>query len=143
MSGTSVIGLKGTLDITTTRRDDSLTLQQTISGIEVKTYEFTVPHGGSVVTLPLPFSAGVTEALQVVLYVPRPIRALLTSTDATTGPVGLLMMGHQMLTVAPGGGISQIQLQNNDPTVDVTIQVIIGCKAQATDPTPEFFTASL
>jgi hypothetical protein len=140
MTASSTIDLTGTLTLTTTRKTDPVTITQTIDLIEAKDFELTIPHAGALATIALCLSPGVTEALFVHLYCPKNLLLKLTSSDTTTpGPMSVGLRGHWMMTLYPGEGITQIQVQNPDQANDVTLQVAIGALGQLGDTLGQFF----
>lgn len=140
MSGTSTIDLTGTVEVTTNRKSTAISLSQTIDALEVKTLEATIPHGTvSPLAVPLGLSSGVPEALVLHVMAPRTVGMRITGNGATPGPTLLQVKGYQMLTFAPGGGLTALAFTNENGTEDVVVEYVVGAKAQTDDDAPTFW----
>jgi hypothetical protein len=137
MSGDSTIGAVGTINVTTPRRSTTFGISQVIDGIECKWKEITIVHGGSagsLTSIPLDLSVGVTEALVLILECSLPIVIQLTSSDTTSpGPIFFGLKGLSFLTFTPGEGIVTLRAYNADPSNDAVLEIGIGALGNVTD----------
>lgn len=141
--GASVINIAGTLQATTPMRDTEIGVSQTVDEIEVKAPSYIVPHGGATISIPLGLSTGINEALVLHMKSDGLLTLILTSSDVTApGPMRIQIMGHQLLTMAPGGGIISISAINLDNNNDVNLELIIGALAVSTDEPTYWFPPS-
>jgi hypothetical protein len=137
----STIDIVGEVKITTARLDRTLTLMQTLSDIEVKGMEATIPRSGADVSVPLGLSAGVAEGLFLAIYSPKKLIVRYTTADAShPGPVEFGIKGHHILTLTPDAGIVALAFSNPSDTEDVVVEYVVGAKRQSTDEDPDFYT---
>lgn len=138
----SCIDLRGTIESTTARRSTLRTLVQTVGDIEAREFDVTIPHAGNL-TLPLGFSAGVTEALILCIYSPKKVTVTITTTatDAggSSGPCTFGLKGTMFLSCPPGEGIATVKVKNLSETEDITIEYMVGTKSVAFGADPPYF----
>jgi hypothetical protein len=141
MAATSSIAIAGTIDATTTRKATETTVSQVVDEIEVKQgMEVRVPVGGGLVSVPLPFSTGIAEALILHLYSPKKLVLRITGSDVShAGPIDLGIKGHWFITLTPGEGIAAISASNPSTTDDVTLEYSYGAKSAAGDDDPTYW----
>jgi hypothetical protein len=136
--GDDTIEITGDLTVTSSRRDLSTVVVQSIEGLLVRSVGGRVPHAGSLsINLQLP--SGVTEALFLHVYTPKALGMSVTVAGATPGPAVAQIKGHQVLTFAPAGGLTALAFTNAHATEDVNVELVLGCKAASTDTTPAFW----
>lgn len=132
--GQSTISIVGEVQITTARRSTSIALSQSIGELEVKgPLELTVAAGASV-ALPLSFSAGVSEALFLLLYSPKKAVVRITGSDVShPGPMEKGLKGYWMETFSPGEGVTAITVTNPSTTEAITLEYAYAAKGDASD----------
>lgn len=140
MAGTSTVDIAGTVEVTKSRASTPRTLMQTISDLEAKDLEITVPRS-STVALPLGLSSGVPEALFLLIYSPKKLVVRYTSADVSLpGPIELGIKGYHILTLTPGEGITAVSLVNANDSEDIIVEYCVAAKSQTTDASPTFYT---
>ena len=138
MAAQSVVALSGKVAISSNRHSTELTLMQSVANLEVKQIELTIPHAGvSPTAVGLNLSAGITEALFLFVSVPKTLKMYVTPTGGAEQT--FQVKGTQILTFAPGGGLTALRFQNEDAVNDVVIEVYVGAKAAAADEDPAFW----
>lgn len=136
--GDDTIELTGDLAITSSRKDLTTVLVQSIEGLLARAVGGRVPHAGSLsINLQLP--SGVTEVLFLHVYTPKALGMSVTAAGATPGPAVMQIKGHQVLTFAPAGGLTALSFTNAHATEDVNVEVTYACKAASTDTAPAFW----
>lgn len=134
-----VAAILGTIDFIDQHGTMRKTLNEAVGSLQYRSVPITVPHAGSkIVQIDLP--AGVDEVLFLYASSPRELSLQLTGKAPTPGPIVFGVKGVQMLTFAPGKGITALTFTNADPTQDAEVDLVLGCKANATDDTPAYWT---
>lgn len=142
MSATGSVNMRGTVSVVSSQRETTIALLQILVELETKAYEFTVAKNTtSFLAVPLPFSAGVAEALYVHLYAPKALILELTYTSTSGsngGPVEAGLKGHRIETLTPGEGLAALRVKNLSTSDDVVLDLVVGAKQKASD-TPPFW----
>ena len=149
MSANGSISLAGLLGYAGGVRTGNISLSQGIDELEVKAFEVNAPSGASLAgaewtAVPLQLSTGVGEAIVLALYAAKAVWVRITTTEDGAGSAEgvsiVKVKGHTFMTLAPGGGITDLDVCNEDLTDDVTLGVVVGAKRNATDDDPSFWT---
>jgi len=106
-------------------------LSQNLTPLEIKQGELTLAISAANVVLGLGFPAGVTEVLFLHLYSAMRVGVELTMTGATPGPVKFTTKGHTILTLAPGGGVTQVRLSNPAADAQINVEYVLGMQPDA------------
>lgn len=135
------LNLAGKLTLVSSTRKTEEGLHLVIGDAEVKFSELTV-QDDTPVTLPLNLSPSVTEALMLVLYCARVLDVTLTASGSSD-TITLKMKGYSILTLAPEGGLTQVQVASPEADPAENLNVFYAVVAAEPDkPLPPFWATT-
>ena len=112
-------------------------LSQTLGEMQIKPGELTIAPGGAFVSIPLNLSAGVTEALFLLINAPASVRVEETTADDTLpGPAVRGLKGLGLWTYSLGEGLVTLRIANPDPIDEVHVSYVIAAQGTADDIPP-------
>lgn len=144
MKSTGVVDIAGMVNLAGAMYAGlAFSLSQTISEMQLKPGELTIPPGGAFVTIPLNLSDGVTEVLFMLLHSAKPVRVELTSADnqsppdgGVPGPIVQGLKGIALWTFSLGDGLVGLRVANPDPIDAVQFTYVLAAQGTAEDIPP-------
>ena len=128
---TGSINICGMIRVASSRGTSEFPLSQVIADVEVKQNEITLAGGATNVALPLALSAGVSEALMLVIYTPAKARLHITATNGGPAPLGI--KGTFIMTLNPGDGITGVTIDNLSAIDELVVSWIVVAQDASAD----------
>lgn len=132
------IDLAGSASVVTSGQLAPVALSQTIDRLKILSTSQRLAPGAAFTTIPLGFVAPTAEAVVVLFFCSHPLQLEITSAGSDPGPVVLGVKGHQLFTLTPGDGITQLRVANPSLTEARDFWVYVGNIPDG-EQTPEFY----
>lgn len=128
------LNLAGQLRLVTGQRETVEGLHVAIGDVELKFSELTI-RDSTPVTIPLNLSPTITEALVLVLYCAKTLTVTLAGAGSGN-EVDLRMKGLTLMTLAPEGGVTRVDVASLNPTPEANLSLFYAVATAEPDKDP-------